>query len=57
MRNLADHSLALTTTEIAALVDTDPALWMRAADLIDRRLQKASLINQPSLKEESNHHV
>lgn len=45
---LCDRGLELTPTEIAALVGTDPALWARAADLLDPRLQKASLINQSS---------
>jgi hypothetical protein len=42
---LCDQGLELSGTEIAALVSTDPALWERTADAIDRRLQKASLKN------------
>ena len=40
--DLCDQGLALSRTEIAALVNTDPQLWVRAAEAIDPRLQKAS---------------
>lgn len=40
--SLCDQGLALSRTEIAALVNTDPQLWIRAAEAIDPRLQKAS---------------
>jgi hypothetical protein len=43
---LADHGLELSRTEMAALLNTDPALWSRTADAIDPRLQKASLKNE-----------
>lgn len=43
---LTDRGLELSRTEIAALVNTDPTLWSRAADAIDPRLQKASLKNE-----------
>jgi hypothetical protein len=43
---LCDRGLELSKTEIAALVSTDPALWIRTADGIDPRLQKASLKNE-----------
>ena len=42
---LCDHGWDLSRTEIAALVATDPALWTRTADALDRRLQKASFRN------------
>jgi hypothetical protein len=42
---LCDRGLDLSRTEIAALVNTDPAVWMRAAEEIDPRLQKASFTN------------
>lgn len=42
---LRDRGIDLSNTEIAALVNTDPDLWERAADSIDPRLQKASLKN------------
>ena len=40
---LRDRGIDLSNTEIAALVNTDPDLWERAAESIDPRLQKASL--------------
>jgi hypothetical protein len=43
--DLCDRGLELSRTEIAGLVETDPALWRRAAECIDPRLQKASLKN------------
>ena len=42
---LRDGGFDLNRTEVAALLDTDPALWARTAEAIDRRLQKASLRN------------
>jgi hypothetical protein len=46
LRVLCERGAELTRTEIAALVNTDPALWTRMADAIDPRLQKASFINE-----------
>ena len=43
---LSDRGLELSRTEVAALVNTDPTLWARTADVIDPRLQKASLKNE-----------
>ena len=43
---LSDRGLELSRTEIAALVATERVLWQQAADLIDPRLQKASLKNE-----------
>jgi hypothetical protein len=43
LQDLRDQGLDLSTTEVAALVSTDPLLWTRIADRIDPRLQKASL--------------
>ena len=43
LRELSDRGMRLNATEIAALVDTDPALWAEVADAIDPRLRKASL--------------
>jgi hypothetical protein len=40
---LCERGLELSSTEIAAIVNTDPTLWARIADAIDPRLQKASL--------------
>jgi hypothetical protein len=35
--------LELSRIEVAALINTDPTLWVRTAEAIDPRLQKASL--------------
>lgn len=53
---LFDRGFELTRTEIAALTNTDHAVWVRTAELLDPRLQKASL-NQELIaqKEERNH--
>jgi hypothetical protein len=40
---LSSRGLELSRIEIAALVNTDPALWARTADALDPRLQKVSL--------------
>jgi hypothetical protein len=45
LRETCDAGFALSRTEMAALVATDPALWARTADAVDPRLQKASLKN------------
>ena len=50
-----DRGLALSRTEIAALVNTNPVMWSLAADLLDARLQKASLEREPQSPKESNH--
>jgi hypothetical protein len=46
---ISEHGWELSRTEIAALVNTDPSLWERAADAIDPRLQKVSLKNEARL--------
>lgn len=43
---LADRGLELSKIEIAALVNTDPAVWERAASALDPRLQKVSLASE-----------
>ena len=48
LRSFRDRGFELTSTEMAALVDTDRGLWERAADEIDPRLQKASLVPRAS---------
>ncbi|HXW08366.1 MAG TPA: Os1348 family NHLP clan protein [Vicinamibacterales bacterium] len=55
--DLRSRGLELTETEAAALIDTDPALWTRAAEGIHPRLRKASLVNDPSSESEKEHHV
>lgn len=49
LRALCKLGFDLSPTEIAALVDTDPALWSRVAEAIDPRLQKASLRSETKL--------
>lgn len=44
--DLCDRGLELSRTEIAALVTTDPTVWVHTAQRIDPRLQKASLKNE-----------
>ena len=46
LSDLCDCGMALSRTEIAALMATDPDVWTRTADAIDPRLQKASLKNE-----------
>jgi hypothetical protein len=43
LRGLVDRGTALSAAEVAALTATDAAVWQRAAQEIDPRLQKASL--------------
>jgi hypothetical protein len=45
LRALCDGGLDLSPTEIHALVNTDRTVWEMAADLVDSRVQKASLKN------------
>lgn len=47
--DLCDLGVELTETEIASLVNTDPALWERAAGSVDPRLQKVSLKSTPRI--------
>ena len=42
---LGDRGLELSPTEISALLNTEPGLWVRTADALDPRLQKVSLKN------------
>jgi hypothetical protein len=43
LNEAAQWGLALTATEVSALVATDQTLWDRIAVELDSRLQKASL--------------
>ena len=47
LERLSEYGFELSQTEITALLGTDSALWERAADALDPRLQKASLKNGP----------
>jgi len=59
LAGLSERGLELTSTEIAALIATDQALWALAADRIDHRLQKASLDGGQGnhSQKASTHHV
>jgi hypothetical protein len=43
LADLCQRGLELSRTEVAALINTDPLFWVRAADAIDPRLQKVRL--------------
>jgi hypothetical protein len=55
LTELGGRGLELTPLEIAALAATDTGLWERAAELLDPRLQKASLDNLSSQKASTQH--
>ena len=55
--DLCERGFELSRIEIAALVNTSPATWGQAADLLDSRLQKASLERTPDVTKEREHHV
>ena len=46
---LCELGLELSRAEIAALLNTDPALWARTAEALDPRLQKVRLLNEVSV--------
>jgi len=48
LQGLCERGLELSRTEMAALINTDPALWARTADAIDPRLQKVSFHTEMS---------
>ena len=48
LQGLCERGLELSRTEMAALINTDPALWSRTADAIDPRLQKVSFQKEMS---------
>ena len=43
LAGLGGRGVDLNKVEIAALLETDPLVWSRMANLIDRRLQKLSI--------------
>jgi hypothetical protein len=55
LRDLCDRGVDLSPTEIAALLATKPEMWQQAADLLDPRLQKASLGHHPTTRETEHH--
>ena len=54
---MCGRGLELTQTELTAIVATDRDLWADAAERIDPRLQKASLLTLFNDTQESEHHV
>ena len=44
-----EQGLELSQTERAALLNTDPSLWVRAANAIDSRLQKVGFKNEVTI--------
>jgi hypothetical protein len=54
---LSGRGLELTSTEVTGLMSTDPAVWVRAAEMLDPRLQKASLNYELMATKEGTHHV
>lgn len=48
LSDLCERGAELSATEVAALLNTDPSLWSRAADALDPRLQKISFRNESS---------
>jgi hypothetical protein len=55
--DLCRRGFELTPIELAALINTDRSLWELAAERLDPRLQKASLVHQPESPKASTHHV
>jgi uncharacterized tellurite resistance protein B-like protein len=55
LRQLCERGFELSTTELAALVSTNREMWQQAADLLDPRLQKASLERHFDRQERENH--
>jgi hypothetical protein len=57
LTDLSERGFDLTSIEVAALVESDPSLWEQAAERLDPRLQKASLVSNQSSHKASSHHV
>jgi len=55
LREFCERGFELSTTELAALVATKREMWQQAAELLDPRLQKASLAGN-SQAQETEHH-
>jgi hypothetical protein len=49
LRSLCQHGYELSHTELAAILNTDPDLWVRAANAIDPRLQKVAFKNEVTI--------
>lgn len=46
---ICEQGFELSHTERAALMNTDPGLWVRAANAIDPRLQKVGFKNEVTI--------
>lgn len=57
LAGLRDRGFELTPTEVAALMASDRTLWACAAERLDARLQKASLVTSPTSSKESAPHA
>jgi hypothetical protein len=57
LAELLGRGLELTSTEVTALVSTDPTVWVRAAELLDPRLQKAAFSHELISTKKGTHHV
>lgn len=49
LRSLGEHGFDLSHTEVAALLNTDRELWVRAANALDPRLQKVAFKNEVTI--------
>jgi len=49
LRSLCERGFELNHAEVAALLNTDPQLWVRAANALDPRLQKIGLKNEVTI--------
>jgi putative modified peptide len=49
LRTLGENGFELSHTEVAALLTTDPELWVRAANAIDPRLQKIAFKSEVTI--------
>ena len=50
LRGLCEQGLELSHTELAAVMNTDPDLWVRTANAIDPRLQKIGFQNEVTIR-------
>lgn len=55
--DVSQRGFDLTPIEIAALINTDRSLWERGAELLDPRLQKASLLTHSASQKASSNHA
>jgi hypothetical protein len=55
LRAQREGGFELSATELAALLSTNRGMWQQAAELLDPRLQKASLERNSYRQESKNH--